>query len=72
MEENFQEVSRSLLAHYILEDFGRLIGSLLENLLKYNVLEDFQEVFHKTSEKSRLSKSLLAHYILEDFREDFL
>ncbi|KAF3514020.1 hypothetical protein F2Q69_00006300 [Brassica cretica] len=38
-------------------DFGRLIGSIL----KYNALEDFQEVFQTTSRKSsrRLPGSLL-------------
>ncbi|KAG5397240.1 hypothetical protein IGI04_019054 [Brassica rapa subsp. trilocularis] len=56
---------KSLLALYILEDFGRLVGSLLGSLLKYNGLEDFQ----KTSR--RLLGSLLVHYILEDFQEDF-
>ncbi|WZZ41295.1 hypothetical protein YC2023_037554 [Brassica napus] len=30
-------------------DFGRFMGSLLGSLLKYNALEDFQEVFQKTS-----------------------
>ncbi|KAF2609219.1 hypothetical protein F2Q68_00045200 [Brassica cretica] len=33
-------------------DFGRPMGSLLRNLLKYNALEDFQEVFQTTSKKS--------------------
>ncbi|KAF2608161.1 hypothetical protein F2Q68_00045262 [Brassica cretica] len=41
-------------------NFGRLMGSLLGSLLKYNALEDFkevfqddlQEVFHTTSRKS--------------------
>nr|VDD58376.1 unnamed protein product [Brassica oleracea] len=33
-------------------DFGRLMGSLLGSLLKYNALEDFQEVFQTTSMKS--------------------
>ncbi|KAF2557352.1 hypothetical protein F2Q68_00013471 [Brassica cretica] len=33
-------------------DFGRLMGSLLGSLLKYNALEDFQEVFQTTSRKS--------------------
>ncbi|KAF2596866.1 hypothetical protein F2Q68_00010483 [Brassica cretica] len=36
-------------------DFGRpmgsLLGSLLGNLLKYNALEDFQEVFQTTSKE---------------------
>ncbi|KAL0789948.1 hypothetical protein Bca101_006194 [Brassica carinata] len=45
-------------------DFGRLIGSIL----KYNALEDFQEVFHTTSNKSsrRLPGSLP-----DDFQEVF-
>ncbi|KAF2595271.1 hypothetical protein F2Q70_00043140 [Brassica cretica] len=38
-------------------DFGRTMESLLGNLLKYNAIED--------------SQNLLSHYILEDFREDF-
>uniref|UniRef100_A0A0D3DVY5 Uncharacterized protein n=1 Tax=Brassica oleracea var. oleracea TaxID=109376 RepID=A0A0D3DVY5_BRAOL len=33
-------------------DFGRLMRSLLGSLLKYNALEDFQEVFQTTSRKS--------------------
>ncbi|KAF3598065.1 hypothetical protein DY000_02023841 [Brassica cretica] len=33
-------------------DFGRFMGSLLRSLLKYNVLDDFQEVFQTTSKKS--------------------
>ncbi|KAF2579861.1 hypothetical protein F2Q68_00006787 [Brassica cretica] len=33
-------------------DFGRPMGSLLGSLLKYNALEDFQEVFQTTSKKS--------------------
>uniref|UniRef100_M4EHR6 Uncharacterized protein n=1 Tax=Brassica campestris TaxID=3711 RepID=M4EHR6_BRACM len=54
-------------------DFGRFMGSLLGNLLKYNALEDLSEILWKTSRKSygRLLGSLLAHYILEDLREDF-
>ncbi|KAF3558687.1 hypothetical protein F2Q69_00011747 [Brassica cretica] len=42
-------------------DLGRLMGSLLGSLLKYNALEDFQEVFQTTSKKSsrRLPGSLL-------------
>ncbi|KAF3573215.1 hypothetical protein F2Q69_00061294 [Brassica cretica] len=47
-------------------DFGRFMGSLLGSLLKYNALEDFQEIFHKTSWKSssalyfrRLARRLL-------------
>ncbi|KAF3575218.1 hypothetical protein F2Q69_00062595 [Brassica cretica] len=33
-------------------DFGRPMRSLLGSLLKYNALEDFQEVFQTTSKKS--------------------
>ncbi|KAF2560961.1 hypothetical protein F2Q70_00017870 [Brassica cretica] len=33
-------------------DFGRPMGSLIESLLKYNVPDDFQEVFQATSRKS--------------------
>ncbi|KAL0654797.1 hypothetical protein Bca4012_075381 [Brassica carinata] len=33
-------------------DFGRLMENLLGSLLKYNALEDFQEVFQTTSRKS--------------------
>ncbi|WZY89019.1 hypothetical protein YC2023_045754 [Brassica napus] len=42
-------------------DFGRPMGILLESLLKYSALEDFQEVFQTTSKKSsrRLPGSLL-------------
>ena len=42
-------------------DLGRPMGSLLGSLLKYNALEDFQEVFQTTSRKSsrRLPGSLL-------------
>ncbi|KAF3515150.1 hypothetical protein F2Q69_00007668 [Brassica cretica] len=42
-------------------DFKRPMGSLLGNLLKYNALEDFQEVFQTTSKKSsrRLPGNLL-------------
>ncbi|KAF2594478.1 hypothetical protein F2Q70_00042791 [Brassica cretica] len=49
-------------------DFGRLMGSLFRSLLKYNVLEDFQEVFLTTSKKSfrRLPGS-----IPDDFQEVF-
>ncbi|KAF3535388.1 hypothetical protein F2Q69_00023142 [Brassica cretica] len=49
-------------------DFGRPMGSLLGNLLKYNALEDFQEVFQTTSKKSsrRLQRSLP-----DDFQEVF-
>ncbi|KAF3546128.1 hypothetical protein DY000_02009016 [Brassica cretica] len=49
-------------------DFGRPMGSLLGSLLKYNALEDFQEVFQRTSKKSsrRLPGSLP-----EDFQEVF-
>ncbi|KAF3506310.1 hypothetical protein F2Q69_00004553 [Brassica cretica] len=32
-------------------NFGRLMGSLLRSLLKYNALEDFHEVFQTTSRK---------------------
>ncbi|KAF3550632.1 hypothetical protein DY000_02002167 [Brassica cretica] len=41
-------------------DFGRLMGSILGSLLKYNALEDFQEVVQTTSKKSsrRLQGSL--------------
>ena len=54
MEEDFVRI----LAHYIFEDFGKLMGNLLGSLLIYNALEDFQ----KTSRRL-----LLTHYILEDF-----
>ena len=37
MEEDF---ARRLVAHYILEDFGRLMGRFPGRLLKYNALED--------------------------------
>ncbi|KAF2597896.1 hypothetical protein F2Q68_00008554 [Brassica cretica] len=49
-------------------DFGRLMRSLLGSLLKYNALEDFQEVFQTTSRKSsrRLPGSLP-----DDFQEVF-
>ncbi|KAF3522797.1 hypothetical protein F2Q69_00051295 [Brassica cretica] len=49
-------------------DFERLMGSLLGSLLKYNALEDFQEVFQTTSKKSseRLPGSLP-----DDFQEVF-
>ncbi|KAF2565140.1 hypothetical protein F2Q70_00015179 [Brassica cretica] len=46
-------------------DFGRpirsLLGSLLGSLLKYNALEDFEEVFQTTTKKSsrRLPGSVL-------------
>ncbi|WZZ70018.1 hypothetical protein YC2023_081388 [Brassica napus] len=43
-EDSVRRLPRSFLAHYILEDFGRLMGSLLGSLLKYNALEDFSEV----------------------------
>ncbi|KAF2617168.1 hypothetical protein F2Q68_00040279 [Brassica cretica] len=33
-------------------DFRRPMGGLLGNLLKYNALKDFQEVFQTTSKKS--------------------
>ncbi|KAF3559690.1 hypothetical protein F2Q69_00017323 [Brassica cretica] len=42
-------------------DFGRPMRSLLESLLKYNALEDFQKVFKKTSFGS----------LPEDFKEVF-
>ncbi|KAF2578373.1 hypothetical protein F2Q68_00003734 [Brassica cretica] len=47
-------------------DFGRPMESLLGSLLKYNALEDFQEVFQTTSKKSsrRLQRSLP-----DDFKE---
>ena len=58
-------------------DFGRFIGNLLRTLLKYNALEDFQEVFCKTFSAlyfRRLSRillislhSLLKYNVLEDF-----
>nr|VDD32773.1 unnamed protein product [Brassica oleracea] len=32
-------------------DFGRLMGSLLGSILKYNTLEDFQEAFLTTSKR---------------------
>ncbi|KAF2605670.1 hypothetical protein F2Q70_00028364 [Brassica cretica] len=38
-------------------DFGRPMGSLLESLLKYNALKDFQEVFQTTSKKSSRKSS---------------
>ncbi|KAF3526588.1 hypothetical protein F2Q69_00048684 [Brassica cretica] len=40
-------------------NLGRPMGSLLGSLLKYNALEDFQEVFQTTSRKSsrRLQRS---------------
>ncbi|KAF2560807.1 hypothetical protein F2Q70_00018199 [Brassica cretica] len=49
-------------------DFGRLMESLHGSLLKYNALEDFQEVFQATSKKSsrRLQRSLP-----DDFQEVF-
>ncbi|KAF3575220.1 hypothetical protein F2Q69_00062596 [Brassica cretica] len=49
-------------------DFGRPMGCLLGSLLKYNALEDFQEVFQTTSKKSsrRLPGSLP-----DDFKEVF-
>ncbi|KAF3595391.1 hypothetical protein DY000_02024129 [Brassica cretica] len=49
-------------------DFGRPMRSLLGSLLKYNALEDFQEVFQATSKKSsrRLPGSLP-----DDFQEVF-
>ena len=49
-------------------DFGRSMESLLGSLLKYNALEDFQEVFQTTSKKSsrRLQRNLP-----DDFQEVF-
>ena len=49
-------------------DFGILMGSILGSLLKYNALEDFQEVVQTTSRKSsrRLQGSLP-----DDFKEVF-
>ena len=44
-EDSVRRLPGSFLAHYILENFGRLMGSLTENILKYNALEDFLEVF---------------------------
>ncbi|WZZ81238.1 hypothetical protein YC2023_101810 [Brassica napus] len=38
-------------------DFGRPMESLLGSLLKYNALEDFQEVFQTTSKKSSRKSS---------------
>uniref|UniRef100_A0A0D3D285 Uncharacterized protein n=1 Tax=Brassica oleracea var. oleracea TaxID=109376 RepID=A0A0D3D285_BRAOL len=38
-------------------DFGRLMENLLGSLLKYNALEDFQEVFQTTSKKSSRKSS---------------
>ncbi|KAG5400995.1 hypothetical protein IGI04_015602 [Brassica rapa subsp. trilocularis] len=42
------------------EHFGRPMGILLEILLKYNVLEDFQEVFQTTSRKSLTGSSSIS------------
>ncbi|KAF2553738.1 hypothetical protein F2Q68_00034055 [Brassica cretica] len=41
-------------------DFGRPMGSLLRSLLKYNALEEFQEVFQTALKKSsrRLQRNL--------------
>ncbi|KAF3539354.1 hypothetical protein F2Q69_00023800 [Brassica cretica] len=49
-------------------DFGRPMGNLLGSLLKYNALEDFQQIFQTTSKKSsrRLPGSLP-----DDFQEVF-
>ncbi|KAF2594549.1 hypothetical protein F2Q70_00042619 [Brassica cretica] len=38
-------------------DFGRPMGSLLGSLLKYNALEEFQEVFETASKKSSRKSS---------------
>ena len=51
-EDSARRLSCSLLAHYILEDFGRLMRSLLGNLLKNNALE----VFKPRSEKLAYKK----------------
>ncbi|KAF3534786.1 hypothetical protein DY000_02041048 [Brassica cretica] len=78
--EVFQTTSRKssdgVFSHMVLifhldisgSDFGRPMGSLLRSLLKYNALEDFQEVFQTTSKKSsrRLQRSLP-----DDFQEVF-
>ncbi|KAL0645546.1 hypothetical protein Bca4012_043837 [Brassica carinata] len=45
--------------------FGKLMGSLLGILLKYNALEDFQEVFQTTSKKS--SRGLLSYQVESKF-----
>nr|VDD11771.1 unnamed protein product [Brassica oleracea] len=54
-------------------DFGRPMGSLLGSFLKYNALEDFQEVFQTTSKKSSRKKSSrrLPGSLLDDFHEVF-
>ncbi|KAF3546616.1 hypothetical protein DY000_02005501 [Brassica cretica] len=49
-------------------DFGRPMGILLESILKYNALEDFQELFQMTSRKS--SKQL-QRSLPDDFQEVF-
>ncbi|WZZ43759.1 hypothetical protein YC2023_040018 [Brassica napus] len=49
-------------------DFGRSMGILLESILKYNALEDFQELFQTTSRKS--SKQL-QRSLPDDFQEVF-
>ncbi|KAF2588631.1 hypothetical protein F2Q70_00041411 [Brassica cretica] len=53
---------------YVFQIWIRLMGSFLGSLLKYNALEDFQEVFQMTSKKSsrRLQRSLP-----DDFQEVF-
>ncbi|WZZ82652.1 hypothetical protein YC2023_103224 [Brassica napus] len=45
-------------------DFGRLMGSLLGSLLKYNAPDDFVEVFQTTSKKS-------SRQLPDDFQEVF-
>ncbi|KAF2591580.1 hypothetical protein F2Q70_00040503 [Brassica cretica] len=52
LPDDFQEVFNQMVLIFHLDisgsDFGRPMGSLL----KYNALEDFQEVFQTTSRKS--------------------
>ncbi|KAF3488155.1 hypothetical protein F2Q69_00054802 [Brassica cretica] len=50
-------------------DFGTPMGSHLGSLLKYNAIEDFQEVFHMTSKKS--SSRRLHGSLPGDFKEVF-
>ncbi|KAF3590390.1 hypothetical protein DY000_02023852 [Brassica cretica] len=50
-------------------DFGTPMGSHLGSLLKYNAIEDFQEVFHTTSKKS--SSRRLHGSLPGDFKEVF-
>ncbi|KAL0756853.1 hypothetical protein Bca101_094521 [Brassica carinata] len=45
-------------------DFGRLMGSLLGSLLKYNAPDDFVEAFQTTSKKS-------SRQLPDDFQEVF-